>query len=112
MLDAEGQSLAYVYGVADDPTVGKTLTLDEARRRPARNSKQTALAATWAGVAIGRRGFGHRSPTPSLAIFLRDSSVIAGPIAFSSTTDRSCFDCLSGRPIPDIGFGIFPMREQ
>jgi hypothetical protein len=32
VLDAEGQSLAYVYGVADDPTIGKTLTLDEARR--------------------------------------------------------------------------------
>ena len=32
VLDAERQSLAYVYGVADDPTIGKTLTLDEARR--------------------------------------------------------------------------------
>ena len=32
MLDAEGQSLAYVYGVEDDPYIGKTLTLDEARR--------------------------------------------------------------------------------
>ena len=32
MLDAEGQSLAYVYGVEGDPTIGKTLTLDEASR--------------------------------------------------------------------------------
>jgi len=32
VLDAEGQSLAYAYGVADDPTISKTLTLDEARR--------------------------------------------------------------------------------
>ena len=30
MLDAEGQS--YVYGQTGDPSVGKTLTLDEARR--------------------------------------------------------------------------------
>jgi len=29
VVDAE---VAYVYGVADDPTIGKTLTLDEARR--------------------------------------------------------------------------------
>jgi hypothetical protein len=32
VLDAEGQSLAYVYGTEGDPTIGKTLTLDEARR--------------------------------------------------------------------------------
>ena len=32
VLDSEGQSLAYVYGTEGDPTVGKTLTLDEARR--------------------------------------------------------------------------------
>jgi len=32
VLDAEGQSLAYVYGTEGDSTVGKTLTLDEARR--------------------------------------------------------------------------------
>ena len=32
VLDAEGQSLAYVYGVEGDPTIGKTLTLDEAKR--------------------------------------------------------------------------------
>ena len=32
VLDAEGQSLAYVYGTAGDASIGKTLTLDEARR--------------------------------------------------------------------------------
>jgi hypothetical protein len=32
VLDAEGQSLAYVYGTAGDPSISKTLTLDEARR--------------------------------------------------------------------------------
>jgi hypothetical protein len=32
ILDAEGQSLAYVYGIEGDPTIGKTLTLDEARQ--------------------------------------------------------------------------------
>ena len=32
VLDAEGQLLAYVYGVEGDPYIGKTLTLDEARR--------------------------------------------------------------------------------
>ena len=32
VLDAEGQSLAYVYGVEGDPTIAKTLTLGEARR--------------------------------------------------------------------------------
>jgi hypothetical protein len=31
ILDAEGQSLAYVYGVAGDASIGKTLTLEEAR---------------------------------------------------------------------------------
>jgi len=32
VLDAQGQSLAYVYGTASDPSVGKLLTLEEARR--------------------------------------------------------------------------------
>jgi len=32
VLDAQGQALAYVYGQVGDPSVGKTLTLDEARR--------------------------------------------------------------------------------
>jgi hypothetical protein len=43
VLDAEGQSLAYVYGVADDPTIGKTLTLDEARRIAANIAKLPVL---------------------------------------------------------------------
>jgi len=30
--DAEGQALAYVYGTSGYPSVGSTLTLDEARR--------------------------------------------------------------------------------
>jgi len=43
VLDAEGQSLAYVYGVADDPTIGKTLTLDEARRIASNIAKRPEL---------------------------------------------------------------------
>ena len=32
VLDAQGQSLVYVYGAEGDPSIGNTLTLDEARR--------------------------------------------------------------------------------
>ena len=32
LLDAEEQPIAYVYTAEGDPTVGKTLTFDEARR--------------------------------------------------------------------------------
>jgi len=45
VLDGEGQSLAYVYGVADDPTIGKTLTLDEARRIASNIAKLPSLLA-------------------------------------------------------------------
>ena len=43
VLDAEGQSLAYVYGVEGDPHIGKTLTLDEARRIASNITKPLSL---------------------------------------------------------------------
>jgi hypothetical protein len=43
VLDAEGQSLAYVYGVEGDPHVGKTLTLEEARRIASNIAKLPSL---------------------------------------------------------------------
>jgi hypothetical protein len=43
VLDAEGQSLAYVYGVEGDPHVGKTLTLEEARRTASNIAKVPSL---------------------------------------------------------------------
>jgi 2-methylisocitrate lyase-like PEP mutase family enzyme len=45
VLDANGQSLAYVYGYADprDAEIAKALTLDEARRIAANIAKLPAL---------------------------------------------------------------------
>jgi hypothetical protein len=43
VLDAEGQALAYVYGTTGDPTIGKTLTLNEARRIAANIAKMPEL---------------------------------------------------------------------
>ena len=43
VLDAEGQSLAYVYGTEGDPHIGKTLALDEARRIASNISKLPEL---------------------------------------------------------------------
>jgi hypothetical protein len=43
ILDAEGQSLAYVYDVAGDASIGKTLTLEEARRIAANIAKLPEL---------------------------------------------------------------------
>ena len=43
VLDAEGQSLAYVYGVEGDPHIVKTLTLDEARRIASNITKPPSL---------------------------------------------------------------------
>src|SRR5215813_9844318 len=44
VLDATGQSLAYVYGVEGDPTIGKTLTLVEARRIASNIAKLAELS--------------------------------------------------------------------
>jgi hypothetical protein len=43
VLDAQGQALAYVYGTAGDASVGKTVTLDEARRIAANIAKLPKL---------------------------------------------------------------------
>jgi len=44
-LDAQGQSLAYVYGAAGDASIGKTFTLNEARRIASNIAKLPTLVA-------------------------------------------------------------------
>jgi hypothetical protein len=58
VFDANGQALAYVYGQAGDTSIGKTLTLDEARRIAANISEAAGAAEKVKPRCInGHRGF-------------------------------------------------------
>ena len=62
IVDANGQSLAYVYGLDNAPNaaVAKSLTLHEARRIASNIAKLPGLAQRGRCVGFGRRGRGTR----------------------------------------------------
>ena len=113
MIDASGQSLAYVYGHANkrDAGIAKALTLDEARRIAANIAKLPTLLSE-GGLSVG---FGRPSRFNSLGAahpaFPKEArqQVLAQPFCLTSATlALSWSKRSSGAP----GITLSPIRNR